>query len=165
MDKKTKPVSMDPKDWPDNLPPCLIHVDKEGRMWHLGAEMIHEGINQLLSEHVELDEKGRYIISFRGQRCFVEVEDTFFVIARLDYLKADQESPEKYFVTLNDGTQEELDPSTLTVGRENVLYARVKSGRFPARFLRPAYYQLTEYVEEKGGRFVLPYRGFDYVIE
>ncbi len=164
MTKETDSVSMDPKDWPDNLPPCLISVDKEGRMWHLGAEMIHKGINRLLSDHVELDEKGRYIINFRGQRCFVEVEDTFFVIARLDYFPPDRESPEKYVITLNDGTQEELDPSTLTIGPENVIYARVKSGRFPARFLRPAYYQLTGHVVEKEGGFVLPYRGKDYAL-
>lgn len=164
MNKEAEPFSMNPKDWPDNLPPCLIHVDKEGRMWHFGAEMIHEGINRLLTDHVELDEKGRYIISFQGQRCFVEVEDTFFVIIRLDYRPADDQAPERYLITLNDGSQEELDPAALTIGQENVIYARVKSSRFPARFLRQAYYQLTEYIVKRGKGFVLPCQGHDYPV-
>ncbi|MBW1710363.1 MAG: DUF1285 domain-containing protein [Deltaproteobacteria bacterium] len=165
MDEDTKTVSMNPADWPDNLPPCLIYVDKEGCMWHNGAAMIHEGINRLLTDHVELDEKHRYVINFQGQRCFVEVEDTLFVIVRFDHKPAEKDSPEKHLITLNDGSQEELDPSTLTIGSENVLYAHVKSGRFPARFLRRAYYQMAEYVVERGGSFVLPYRGVDYAIQ
>lgn len=155
---------MDPKSWPDNLPPCLIHVDKEGRMWHLGAEMIHQGINRLLMEHIELDEKGRYVISLHGQRCFVEVEDTFFVITRLDYRPAKDSRPETFLVTLNDEDQEELDPSTLSQGKDNVLYAQVKDKRFPARFLRRSYYQLAEHIVEKDGCFFLPCQGHEYPI-
>jgi len=153
-----------PEDWPDHLPPCLIHVDKEGRFWHLGAEMIHQGINRLIMDHVELDEKGRYIINFRGERCFVEVEDTFFVINQVVYRPAGQEGPEAFILTLNDRTEEELDPTTLRQNRDNVLYAKVKSGRFPARFLRPGYYQLAEYVLERDGRFFLPVAGHEYLI-
>ena len=41
-----------------------------------------------------------------------------------------------------------LDPATLFVGQEHVLYCRVKAGNHAARFLRPAYYQLTEHVHE-----------------
>ncbi|MBU2552755.1 MAG: DUF1285 domain-containing protein [Proteobacteria bacterium] len=155
-------IDLNPGNWPDGLPPCLIRVDKEGRMTHLGAPMIHEGINRLLMEHVRLDEKGRYIIEFNGQRCYVDVEDTFFVIQRLDRVAEESES---FFVTLNDGTRERLDPSSLSQGRENVLYARVKAGRFPARFLRPSYYQLAEFIVEKNGSFVLPVGGRDYPIQ
>ena len=147
------------------LPPCLIHVDKEGRMWHLGAEMVHQGINQLLREHVRLDEHGWYIIDFHGQRCYVEVEDTFFVITRLEERPAGPDDPPDLFIRLNDNTEEELDPATLSQAEDHVLYARIKDGRFPARFLRPAYYQLAGHIEERGGRFVLPYKGRDFPIQ
>lgn len=150
---------------PDDLPPCLIRVDKEGRFWHLGAEMTHPGINRLLMEHVQQDDKGRYVIELAGQRCEVEVEDTFFVIIRVDYVPDKEDAAEKFLLTLNDETQEELEPATLKLGAENVLYARVKSGRFPARFLRKSYYQIAKHIVEKAGRFVLPYRGREYPLE
>lgn len=159
MDADRKLPGLNPDDWPDGLPPCLIRVDKEGRFWHFDAEMTHEGINRLLMDHVDLDEKGRYVIHFRGQRCFVEVEDTFFVIVRIDHRPGEAEGPEAFLATLNDGAMEELDPSGLTLGEENVLYARVKNGRFPARFLRRSYYQIAEYIEEHDGRFFLPVNG------
>ena len=48
---------------------------------------------------------------------------------------------------LNDGTREPLDPTTLRVGAEHVLYCRVKGGAHEARFLRPAYYELMRHAE------------------
>ncbi len=149
----------------DDLPPCLIRVDKEGRMWHLGAEMTNEGINRLLMGQVELDPLGRYVITLGGDRCVVEVEDTFFVISRFDFLPAQGGLPEAAVVHLNDGSREELDPATLRLGPGNVLYATVKGGRFPARFLRKSYYQLAGHVIERDGEYVLPYRGRDYPID
>jgi hypothetical protein len=144
-------TSTDKTDWPDDLPPCMIYVDKEGRMWHQGAEMIHKGINRLLTDHVELDNNGCYIIRFKGQECYVEVEDTLFVINRVVASVSDG-PPDRLKITLNDGTSEELDPATLRQNQENIMYATVKSGRFPARFLRTGYYQLAEHViETKNG--------------
>jgi hypothetical protein len=49
---------------------------------------------------------------------------------------------------LNDESEEVLDPTTLSVGPENVLYCLVKGREHTARFSRPAYYQLTVYVQE-----------------
>ncbi|MEW5724784.1 MAG: hypothetical protein AB1896_16855 [Thermodesulfobacteriota bacterium] len=147
---------------PDDIAPCLIRVDKEGRMWHQGAEMTHEGINSLLRANVRLDEKGRYLIRLGGQECFVEVEDTFFVIIRAAGRPAGTAPPEAVVITLNDGTKEELDPATVWQNKDNVLYALVKDGRFPARFLRPGYYQLAEHLVEKDGRYVLPVGGGEY---
>lgn len=162
MTDKEFEVSPNPDDWPDGIPPCLIGVDKEGRFWHYGAEMIHEGINRMLMDHVELDQKGRYIIDFNNQRCFVEVEDTFYVITSTDYKTDGRENIEHFTLILNDGSREELDPATLYIGPDNVLYTKVKQGRFPARFLRPAYYQLAERVLEKDGLFILPFNGLEY---
>ena len=77
------------------------------------------------------------------------MEDTLFVIVRVQTPDgADQLPPERLEITLNDGTTENLDPATLKQNKENVMYATVKSGRFPARFLRSGYYQLAEHVIE-----------------
>ena len=156
-----------PKGYPDDrddLPPCLIHVDLDGRMWHLGAEMTHEGINNLLRDNVSLDEYGNYIISLGGRRCFAEVDDTFFTITRVDDEYGADGTLVSLILTLNDGTTENLDPAGLHQNRDNVMYARVKDGRFPARFLRRAYYQLSEFVKENGDRCVLPLGGREYIL-
>ena len=161
-DQKQPPEVTDPTQWPDDLPPCLIKVDKEGRLWHLGAEMTHQGINRLIMDHVELDERGRYVVLFRDQRCFVEVEDTFFVIRGLDAQLDSEGQIQALTIILNDDSREILDPATLHQNQDNVMYARVKDGRFPARFLRPSYYQLAEYVTERSGRLILTIKGRDY---
>jgi hypothetical protein len=47
---------------------------------------------------------------------------------------------------LTDGGTERLDPKTLVFKDSNVPYCRVRNG-LAARFSRPAYYQLTEFIE------------------
>ena len=65
-----------------------------------------------------------------------------------------------FTVVLNDETRERLDPASLRVGAENVLYCRVKDGAHEARFLRPAYYDLTRHLEtDTGGEAVLAVAG------
>ncbi len=57
--------------------------------------------------------------------------------------------PERGFtLRLNDESEEALDPPTLYVGQDQVLYCLVKGREHTARFLRPAYYQLTAHVQE-----------------
>lgn len=135
---------------PDDLPPCLIKIDKEGRMFHQGAEMIHQDINSLLLENLSLDAQGRFVIEFKGQRCFVEVEDTPLVVRRVSLQKDGG-----FSLSLSDGSVEELNPHWLWISEENVLYTRVRGGSLPARFLRPAYYQLAEHIQETDSGFAL----------
>ena len=61
---------------------------------------------------------------------------------------------------------EHLDPATLWVGRRNVLYCRIREGRFPARFSRPAYYQIAEWIREneETGEFYMELEGNRYEI-
>ena len=58
-------------------------------------------------------------------------------------------------LSLSDDSTETLEPAGLRVGKDNVLYCTVKAGRFPARFNRAAYYQLSEYIEEGEDGFYL----------
>ena len=143
----------------DTLPPCLITIDKEGRWFHKGAEMVHREFIRLFYENMELDEKGRYVIHWRGERCRVEVEDTAFVVLRVDKLQ------DRVLLSLSDDTREPLAVESLFAGKDHVMYCRVKEGRFPARFTRPAYYQLAEHIEEDGGRYVIRLNGSPRVLE
>jgi len=136
----------------DDLPPCLIYIDKEGRMFHQGEEMTHQGVLTLLKEHITLDDNGRYIIELEGQKCLLEVEDTPLVVRRA---AAEAGAGERFRLSLSDGTEEHLDPELLWISEENVIYTRVRGGTIPARFLRPAYYQIAEKIEETENGFGL----------
>jgi len=137
-----------------DLPPCLIYIDKEGKWYHEGAEIIRADFIKFFLQHMELDEQGRYVVNWNGQRCYVDVEDTAYVVRQVDFV-AKNGGLQKAVIHLNDGTSEDLIPETLFVGNEEVLYCHVKNGRFPARFLRPAYYQLAEKIVEEEGKFYL----------
>lgn len=146
-----------------DIPPCLIFIDKEGKWFHKGLEMIHRDFIKLFYENMTMDNKGRYIISMAGDRCYVEVEDTPFVVWRTEVTN-DEQKGNRFFLVLSDDTREELDPETLFVGKEDVLYCRIRDRAYLARFSRPAYYQLASYVEEENGIFSLSVRGHNVPI-
>jgi hypothetical protein len=148
----------------DDLPPCMIFIDKEGRWFHKGAEMIHRDTILLFYQHMSLDSQGRYVITLEGERCYVEAEDTPFIVRRARFTDSVRADRSGYILSLNDGTEENLSPETLTVGADNVLYCKVKEYTFPARFDRPAYYQLAQHIEEREGVYFLPLNGKDYLI-
>ena len=137
--------------------PCQILIDKEGQWFYRGAEMQRREIVRLFYNHISMDDSGRYVLEWAGERCLLEVEDTAYVVTRV---AADAE----FNLTLSDDRTETLAPETLYVGEENVLYCLVRGG-FPARFTRPAYYQLAAHVEEKDGAYFLPAGGKRYRIK
>jgi hypothetical protein len=147
-----------------DLPPCLIFIDKEARWYHKGVEMIHRKFIRLFYQNMELDSHGRYVINWEGERCYVEVEDTAFVVQRAVYLDGSQTRNAQIILTLSDDSHEELQPDTLYVGNHNVIYCRVKGRTFPARFSRAAYYQLAKYIEEENEAYYLPLNGKKYRI-
>jgi len=148
----------------EDIPPCHIHIDKEGRWYHQGAEMIHREFIRLFYQNMVLDSKGRYLINWANERCYVEVEDTAFVVRRVSYEKGNQDRASGIELSLSDDTKEALIPDSLCVGKENILYCKVKSGLFLARFNRAAYYQLAEHIEEDGKNYFLPLHGQRYYI-
>ncbi len=93
----------------------------------------------------------------------MDVEDTAFVVRRVSHVNEETGKRAGFVLNLSDDTEEELMPDTLYMGEANVLYCRVKAGEFPARFNRPAYYQLAAHIEEEGG-FVLPINGRKFKI-
>ena len=145
-----------------DMPPCYILVDREGKWFHKGAEMIRKEIIRFFCDHLEVDSLGRYVIQLGEERCYLDVEDTPFVVQRVQFKES--EGSERFLLSLSDDTREVLSPESLFVGGENVLYCKVKEGRFVARFHRPAYYQLAEFVEEEDGEFYLPLNGLRHLI-
>ena len=130
---------------PKPLPKCLIFIDKEGTWYHKGAPMVHKPFILDFYRNMSMDEHGRCVIEWDGKLCEVDVEDTPVVVRGVE-LQSEGEL-KKAVLVLSDDTREEMDLDSLWIGRENVLYARVRQGTMPARFLRPAYYQLMELLD------------------
>ena len=64
-----------------------------------------------------------------------------------------------FTLRLNDDSTEPLDPHTLQVGADDVLYACAKGGH-RVRFLRKAYYELMRFAQSTDdGAIVLPAGG------
>jgi hypothetical protein len=151
-----------------DIPSCMIYVDKEGNWFHKGVPIVHQGFLELFYQSLRLDEHGRYLIEFHDQICVLHVEDTPFVILRVAFetLRGDVDK-DCFVLHLVDGTKEALDPETLTVGDDHVLYCEIRNRDFRARFLRPSYYQLAQYIFEDpaSGSFYLSMNGKRYAIK
>ena len=149
----------------DSIPPCMIYIDKEGKWFHKGLEMIHKSIINEFYRSLTKDSCGEYLIMLGEEKCWVEVEDTPFIVTRVEFNHAEGSKEERIILYLIDDTRECLDPGTLSVGDENVLYCRVKNNKFKARFSRAAYYQLASRIIEEGDKYYLPLYNKKYFIK
>jgi len=131
-----------------------ISFRRDGR-WYSDDEPINNArIAKLFSKCLKQVDDGRWQIAMADERAFVEIQDTPWVVTSVA-----GDAARGFTIRLNDDTEEPLATDALTVGEANVLYTRVKDGRYVARFLRPAYYQLAPALAEHDGRFVLETAG------
>lgn len=149
----------------NNIPPCMIYIDKTGKWFHKGIEMIHKGIVNEFYRSLTTDSSGEYLIIMGEEKCFVDVEDTPFIVTRVEFGESEKQMEERITLYLIDDTQESLDPDTLTVGDDNVLYCKIKNKTFKARFSRAAYYQLASCIKEEGDKYYLPLKNKKYYIQ
>jgi uncharacterized protein len=129
--------------------------------WYTDDERIdNQRIALLFSRSLKRNQDGSYYLQVAEERAPVTVEDTPYVV------KAVYEDDGDFVIVTNDDEHEPLDPASLEVGRSNVLYCRVKGGAFPARFLRTAYYHLSNnFFTDEGETFSLVVRGRRYPIK
>ncbi|HEV8716681.1 MAG TPA: DUF1285 domain-containing protein [Candidatus Binatia bacterium] len=142
-------------------PTRKISFGKDG-WWYANDERIHNRrINTLFSQHLRKTPSGTYEIAIGWDKVAVEIEDTPYVVTRVT-----GDAEHGLTLRLNDESEELLDPTTLSVGPENVLYCLVKGREHTARFSRPAYYQLAAYIQEDAttGAFLLRLGNATYTI-
>ncbi|NOZ85397.1 MAG: DUF1285 domain-containing protein [Deltaproteobacteria bacterium] len=138
-----------------DIPDYGIRLDKNGRFWHKGAPVTNPKVHELFSRSLKRLDNGTYTLCIGPDSCIIEIEDTPYVVRRLNVTKAGGDGPLTVMIELSDGTKEELDPATLSISRDNVLYCEVKGGEHSARFDRPPYMALAEYVVQTGRGFAL----------
>jgi hypothetical protein len=144
------------------LPPELIEkfrqtgirLDREGRFWHEDGEVTHERFRQALLRWLDLLPDGRPILRLDDTRyAYVDVDDALLLVTSLRW------EDDRAFLTINDGSEEELRYDTLEQAADNTLYCKVRDGRLPARIATPAYYKLTDRIVESGEGFALSAAG------
>ncbi len=134
-----------------------IHTSKlsfrsDGRWYADDEPVVHARLARLFSRYLRRKPSAGYEIWIDERyHADVEIEDTPYVVTGVH-----ADDVHALSIELNDGTTEPLVPDTLGVGSGNVLYCGVKQGTERARLLRPAYYQLTAFIEEPvPGQFLL----------
>jgi hypothetical protein len=129
--------------------------------WYSDDERIdNPRIALLFSKSLKRNPDGSYFLQVAEERASITVEDTPYVVRTVE------EGRDGLIVVTNDDAREPLDPTTLAVGHDHVLYCRVKQGEFPARFLRSAYYHLSPHFNvEDDGAFSLVVDGHRYPIK
>lgn len=121
-----------------------ITLDREGRFWHDGAQVDHPALERALRSWIARHpDDGRLILTNGYDWCYFRAEDAPFFVTAIH-----AEPDGSVTLALFDDTSEKLDPTTLSVGDDGVVYARVKGGRFDARFTRHAQTQLAEILVE-----------------
>ena len=126
--------------------PCDIWIDKEGIWYYRGAEMFRRDIVRLFYKHLTRDPSGKYLIEMDDDRCYVGVEDKAYVVKAVYCLESEKGSGEGIYLLLSDDDLEELDMETLRIDENNIPYCWVKNRQFEARFSKPSYYQLAQFI-------------------
>jgi hypothetical protein len=143
----------------DVTPYCRIRIDKEGRWYYENNEIINPLVLRSFCEALERDAQGRYLIIMESEICYVEVEDTPFVVSSI-------RGDPRYGLYLRMNTMETypLDPGQLFFGNDNVLYTTLPDG-MRVRFTRAAYYALALMMEEDDeGNIILMICGKPHLI-
>jgi hypothetical protein len=143
-----------------------IKIDKDGIWYYKGAHMFRKEILSIFFEHLQIDECGKYLIKLNEECYYIDVEDTAFVVTAVNKTKQPEDYRDQIDIILNDDSCEKLVMNSLCIGKNNVLYCRVKEGRFNARFSRKSYYQLAEFIEqaENESNFFINLNGEIYFI-
>ena len=131
----------------NDIPPCDIRIDKDGVWYYKGNEIFRDEIVKYFYQNLRKDETGRYLIELEGDCCYLEVEDTPFIVRAVYRGTAEAVNEECIYLLLSDQSIEKLNPDSLWVAKDNVLYCSVKKNAFVARFSRASYYQIAEFIE------------------
>ncbi len=128
-----------------------LRIDKEGNWFYNDTPIINRNIYLFFNRHIVDAAQGGYLLQIGSETCRLIVEDTPYVVVRIEHLYSDTEQRAFFKIRLNDETEEELDLASFYIGKANVPYCTVKKGRFPARFLRSPYYRLASHIQQEDG--------------
>lgn len=133
-----------------------IRLTADGRWLH-GGEPMHPRVARLFGRCLVPDPDGRWHLEVGRERSPVEVDDTGLLVRSLALDETAEGVLTRARLTFTDDTEADLDPGSLEVSEEHVLYCRVvRHGlSVPCRFPPSLYHRLALHVEEAEGGFAL----------
>jgi hypothetical protein len=151
-----------PRDEPGAVREYRYAVDRDGRVFHDGTEIVDPAVLRLFLRVMQRTPDGRYLAMCQGERNWFESADTPLVIQRLR-LVGPAGAPERIDLVFGGDHVEALDPATLTSDAAGV-FCRVRGGALPARFGRVALQQLAPLIGDGGGGAALRMAGVTHPI-
>lgn len=134
-------------------------IDTEGRLWIENTELSDPQVLKFFMRKMEALPDGKFRVMCMGETNLISAEDVPYVIQSLSI------SEDKITLNFPGGYQTLLEPGTLFLGGNQILYCKVRNGQFTARFHRRAFLELAPYIEEPTpGHYVLRLGGKDYPI-
>jgi len=143
---------MKPGDHPDffRLPPppgrsreSRIVLDELGRFWNGSLAIDHQAMATAFASWITTHpDDGRFILTNGYDWTYFTVKDAPFLVLHVENAK---DGP---VLRLFDGTEEVLDPASVSVSEDGVLYVRVKGGRFEARLAPGAQKEMVDVLDE-----------------
>ena len=121
-----------------------IAFGRDGNWYSDGEKIANRRIADLFSRSIEASGDGGHVLRVGDEEAPVQVEDTPFVVRQIREIPGGALEGE-----LNDGTRETIDGSLRLRG--DVLYCRVKNGRFEARLLRTAQASIAQWIVSGDG--------------
>ena len=126
-----------------------IELDSEGHFWHEGERITDARISDLFHRSIQRTPGGTYLLVVAPFSYPLVVHDVPYWVTQValgtDGAAGD---PAGLRVRLSDGSEEDLALDTLRYEPRRGFSCRVKGGTMPARFTRPSYFALAEYVIE-----------------
>jgi len=117
-----------------------IVLDRQGRFWNQGELVTHPSMATAFASWImRHPDDGRFILCNGFDWTYFTVEDAPFFVKSVRVVDG------RPLLVLSDGSEAPLDPGSLSVGDDEALYARVKSGAFEARFTPAAQLSLAEF--------------------
>ncbi len=135
-----------------------LRLDGDGRFHDDGVPVEHAKLAAALHTWIgRHPDDGRWILTNGYDWTYFKVDDVPF------FVRSIRPEGDDAILVLSDGTEEPLDPSTVTTGPEGALYLKVshpsaeaaKAGPFPAKLTRFAQTQLDPFLKEEDGAAVL----------
>lgn len=117
-------------------------IDREGRLWIEGTELTDPQVLNFFMKKMQRLANGQYLVLCMGETNLIKAEDVPYVVQSIAI------GPEAIALVFPGNYRENLDPETLEVGRDNVLYCRIRHGEFKARFNRKTYLELSRLVRK-----------------
>lgn len=137
-----------PKRWHTREDSGLV-LDRALNWHHDGERITHPKIIEAFNQGLVPTEDGRFQLRIGNDWAYVTVEGAAYRVNAIDT------DDTRVFLRLSDRTGEPLEASTLRLGDDGVLTARVKGGRAEARFSRDAQFALGQLLVAEGTGWVL----------